>query len=131
MKRILCIIFSVLMMLTLCACGTSNKNKVSEVTLVFNANGENVSETLTDEEAAKLIEIFDGNSLQNLYRGTPSCSFDENVAIKIADRTYAIALDTCGIVKELSSNKHFSITDEDIAYIHSVFVKYGGYFPCV
>ncbi|MBE6562609.1 MAG: hypothetical protein E7660_02610 [Ruminococcaceae bacterium] len=131
MKRLLCIVLAFLMLFALYSCNTSSIKEGSEVTLIFAVGEKNISEKLTDEEAARMIEILDGNSLTNRVRGVPSCSFDENVAIKIGSRTYAIALDTCGTVMETGSLKYFNISDEDIAYIHSVFEKYGGYFPCV
>ena len=131
MKRIICFVLSILAVFALCSCNMSKVEAGSEVTLIFAVGDKNISEKLTEDEAARMIEILDGNSLTNRVRGIPSCSFDENVAIKIGSRTYAIALDTCGTVMETVSNKYFNISDEDIAYIHSVFEKYGGYFPCV
>ena len=120
-----------LMLLACCGCQT-NVSKNADVTLIFIYEDENIHVTLTDDEAAKVVEILDGNVYDPMVLfGYPSCGFSENVALKVGDRSFAIASDTCNCVWDLGNYLYFDIPKEDMAYIHSLFEKYGGYFPCV
>ena len=82
-------------------------------------------------EAEKIIDIIDGSEYDPFYSGIPSCGFDKNVSLKVGDRVFAIAPDTCNVIQDLSNLRFFSVSDEDMEYIHSLFEKYGGCFPCI
>lgn len=130
MKRWLAILLILTLALLLFGCRTM-VNKNAEVTLIFIYESENIQVTLTDEEAAKVTQILDGNAYDpSVLIGFPSCGFNENVAIKVGDRRFAIACDTCNCVLDLGNGLFFDVSKEDISYIHSLFERYGGYFPC-
>ena len=46
-------------------------------------------------------------------------------------QVFAIAFDTCNTVLHYASLRYFSVSQEDLAYLHALFEQYGGYFPCV
>lgn len=130
MKKVICSLMLIFVVFALCGCSQTSLDKNAPVTLTFIYGEENITVQLPDEEAAKVIEILDGNSYDSSF-GAPSCGFDKNISIKVADQVFAIARDTCKYVQDLDNLKYFNVSQEDIEYIHSLFEKYGGYFPCI
>ena len=122
---ILAILFS------FCGCTKTNAKTGSDVTLNFIYADKNIHVTLKDTEAEKVIDILNGKKYQPIASGITSCGFDKNISLKVGNRVFAIACDTCNCVQDLGNLRYFDISQEDMIYIHSLFEKYGGYFPCV
>lgn len=131
MKRSFAVLMILMMLLFICGCSKTSVNKNAEVTLTFIYGEENICVTLADDEAEKVIGILNGNPYDSISSGFPSCGFDKNISLKVGDRTFAIACDTCNSIQDLGNLRYFDIPTEDMAYIHSLFEKYGGYFPCI
>ena len=131
MKRLLAIIVALASVFALCSCSKTSVNKNAAVTLKFVYADENINITLTDEEAANVTSILDGKRYMPLSSGIPSCGFNQNISLKVGNRVFAIACDTCNTIQDLGNLRFFSISEEDNAYIRGLFEKYGGYFPCV
>ncbi len=132
MKRLLAVLLILVILFSLYACSKTRVNANQDVTLLFIYDDKNITATLTDEEAAKVIEILNGNTYDPTFLiGSPSCGFWNTVALKVGDRTFSIASDTCNCIRDLGNLRYFDIPEEEMAYIHSLFEKYGGYFPCV
>lgn len=131
MKRFVSIVLIVCIMLAVCGCAKTSVNENTKVTLTFIYGEQNIIVALSDAEAAKVIEIMNGNSYAPVFSGVPSCGFDKNISLKVGGRTFAIACDTCNTIRDLSNFRYFSVSQGEIDYIHSLFEKYGGHFPCV
>ena len=131
MKRFVTILFVLAIILTLCGCSGTRVNRDADVTLTFQYGDENISVVLPDEEAAKVIDILDGNRYDPMFSGVPSCGFNPDVSLKVDNRVFAIACDLCNYVQDLGNLRFFSIPQKDMEYIRSLFEEYGGYFPCV
>ncbi len=131
MKRYFAIFIILALMLSICGCGKTNVNTSGDVTLTFVYGEKDISVTLEDTEAEKVIDILNGNKYSPISSGVPSCGFDKNISLKVGDRVFAIACDTCNCIQDLGNLRYFDIPQEDMDYIHSLFEKYGGYFPCV
>lgn len=131
MKHLLTIIIILSIMLSVCGCSQTSVKEDADVTLTFIYGDKNVSVTLEDDEAEKVIDILNGNNYDPVSTSVPSCGFDKNISLKIGSHVFAIACDTCNCIQDLSNFRFFDIPKEDMKYIHSLFEKYGGYFPCV
>jgi hypothetical protein len=132
LRRLWIILLVLAMLLALNFCSKTRVAADQNVTLLFIYEDKNITATLTDEEAAKVIEILNGNTYDpTILFGSPSCGFWDTVALKVGDRTFSIASDGCNCIRDLGNLMYFDIPEEDMAYIHSLFEKYGGYFPCV
>ena len=133
MKRFVCIMvfLSAAFLLLLWGCSETRLSSGSDVTLNFRVYGENISVKLTEDEAQRVIEILDGNAYDSIFDGIPSCGFGEEVSLQIGNRKFAIAMDTCNCVQDLNSLRYFTVSQEGIDYLHLLFEKYGGYFPCI
>lgn len=131
MKRfgVLCIIF--VLVLSVCGCTKTNLNTSADVTLTFIYGEENICIALEEEESKAVIDILNGNNYAPLSSGIPSCGFNKDISLNVEGRVFAIACDTCNCVQDLGNLRFFDIPAKDMAYIHSLFEKYGGYFPCV
>lgn len=131
MKQLLAILIILSVVLAVCGCSKTSVSEDADVTLTFIYGDKDISVTLEDSEAEKVIDILNGNNYDPISFGVPSCGFDKNISLKVAGRTFAIACDTCNCIQDLGNLKYFCIPKEDMEYIHSLFEKYGGYFPCV
>ena len=131
MKRLLCIALVLLMLFTVCGCSKTSVSSNSKVELTFICGDQNINVVLSEEEAAKVISILDGKTYDPIWDGIPSCGFDKNISLKVGGHIYAVARDTCNAIQDYGNLRYFSLSQEDINYIHSLFEKYGGYFPCV
>ena len=131
MKRFFAVLMVLVVLVSIRGCSKTIVNKNADVTLSFVYGEDNISVTLEDYEAEKVIDILGGNNYDPIFFGVPSCGFDENISLKVGGRTFAIACDTCNTVQDLGNLRYFNIPNEDMEYIHSLFEKYGGYFPCI
>ncbi len=131
MKRLICITMILATMLALCSCSETDVRNGKSVELTFICYEEDISVKLTDEEANMVIEILDGKEYDPIFSGVPSCGFDKDISLKVGSHVYGIAMDGCGVILDYGNLRYFSVSKEDIEYIHSLFKKYGGYFPCV
>ena len=127
MKRLLTIFVILSLMVAVYGCSKTSVSEDADVTLTF----KDIRITLEDSEAKKVVDILNGNSYDPVSSGVPSCGFDKNVSLEIGGCVFAIARDTCNSIQDLSNLRYFSISQEDMEYIHSLFEKYGGYFPCI
>lgn len=131
MKRFLCIALLLSTLFIFCACSSTNVNSNADVELTFIYAEQSIIAVLPDNEAAKIIHILDHKRYDPIFAGVPSCGFDKNISLKVGDNIYAIACDTCNTVQDQGNLRYFSVTQEEMDYIHSLFKKYGGYFPCI
>ena len=133
MRRYFCVLLAmcIAFALLLWSCSKTRLSSDSDVTLNFQVYGENICVKLPEDESQKVIEILDGNSYRSFLDGIPSCGFCEEVSLQIGNRKFAIAMDTCNCVQDLGSLRYFTVSQEGIDYLHLLFEKYGGYFPCI
>ena len=131
MKRYIAIFLIMAALCSLCGCSKTSVTSHGDVTLTFVYGEENIQVILEADEAEKVIDILDGKRYDPVFSGVLSCGFDRDISFKVAGRTFAIACDSCNCVQDLGNLRYFEIPQEDMEYIHALFEKYGGYFPCV
>ena len=131
MKRTFVILMILTLMFSMCACYQTSISKNADVTLTFICGDANISVLLEDGAAKKVIDILDQNKYTPILSGVPSCGFDKNVSLKVGNRVFAIACDTCNCIQDLGNMRYFDIPQADMDYIHSLFEEHGGYFPCI
>lgn len=131
MKRLCAMLISFIVMLSICGCSKIRVKKDADITLTFIYQQENIRVALEEEEAEKVIAILDGHRYDPFFYGVPSCGFSKNISLKVGDRHFAIACDTCNCIQDLDNQRYFEIPMENMEYIRSLFEKYGGYFPCL
>ncbi len=82
--------------------------------------------TLNREEAARVANILNCNIYDSiLFSGVPSCGFGGDITIKVGGRTFLLPEDHCNTVQDKGNWRFFDISKEEMAYIHSLFNKYG------
>jgi hypothetical protein len=131
MKRVFCILLALVMVALLCGCGRTRVSSGAQVTLNFVYADQDIHMVLPEEEAARVIEILDGKAYDPIGSGTPSCGFSKDISLSVDGHVYAIARDTCAGFQDMGNLRYATISQEQIGYIHSLFEKYGGYFPCI
>ena len=131
MKRLSVIFLIIAVVFSLCSCSKTSITNHADVALTFIYSEESIHITLNEDEAETVINILNGNKYDPISSGVPSCGFDKNISLNVGGRVFAIACDTCNYIQDLGNLRYFDIPQEDMDYIHSLFEKYGGYFPCV
>ncbi len=131
MKHWLCTALTLLILVTACGCSGIRVRHGDNVDLSFVYAEQDIHVTLSDEEAEQVITILEKAVYDPVLTGIPSCGFDKNISLKVGNRVYAVARDTCNKMQDLGGLRCFTVLQEDIEYIHSLFEKYGGRFPCV
>ena len=131
MKQFFAVLMILVLLISICGCSKTSVSSNADVTLSFVYGDDNIRVTLEDDEAEKVIDILNGNDYHPFSSGVPSCGFDKNISLQVSMRTFAIACDTCNCIQDLGNLRYFDIPQEDMDYIHSLFEKYGGYFPCI
>ena len=99
-----------------------------EIIAVFQYGDADITKPLSDEDSEIVRKIFDGKSL---FSDSPSCGFDENVALIIGGNTYCIACDTCGVIYNVEEDKYFNLNDKENETLRNLLLEYGFTFPCV
>ena len=128
MKKLLSILLVSTLIFSLIGCAKISVTDKSSATLTFIHDGKNITEALNEEEANKLKAIFDGKAL---YSDSPSCAFSEDISISFGEQVFAIACDSCNVVKDCTSGKFFKVSEREKETIIAIFKNHGGYFPCV
>ena len=131
MKRFFAVLMILVLLISICGCSKTSVSNNADVTLSFVYGDDNIRVTLEDDEAEKVIDILNGNDYNPISSGTPSCGFDKSICLQVGGRVFAVACDTCNCIQDLGNLRYFDIPKEDMDYIHSLFEKYGGYFPCI
>ena len=117
----------VLMMISFSSC---SKVEVTDTKMiaVFRYGDVDISKPLSDEDTETIRAIFNG---KRLHSDSPSCGFDENVALVIGGNTYCIACDTCGMIYIAEKDEYFSLTDKENEILRDLLCEYGFTFPCL
>ncbi len=131
MKRFFVIAAVFLLMFCFHGCSTTYVTTSADVTLTFLHCDADIQVTLEKEEAAAVLRILNGNIYESIFLGSPACGFDRNISLRVGNRIFAIACDTCNCIQDYSNLRYFNIPRSDMDYIHGLFEKYGGHFPCV
>lgn len=130
-KYLVSILLVVILSVTLYSCSKTHTRSGRPVTLTYQIYGKDICVTLPEEDAEKVIAMLDHKPYRSVFvDGVPSCGFDKNVSLKIGNRIYAIACDTCNTVMDWRIGRYFYIEEADMDYIHRLFQQYGGDFPC-
>lgn len=131
MRRILSVLLVLAVLIGCTGCDRTSVDAHGEVILRLCNEEKDICMALSGDEAQKVISILDGKRYASSLSGVPACGFDPDISLQIGDQVYAIARDTCGILQDMTKARFFSVPEEDMAYIHTLFESYGGYFPCV
>lgn len=129
-KDIVCRISLLLVMFIIFSFSSCSKVEVAdgEMIAVFRYGDIDITKPLSDEDAKTVREIFNGKSL---FSDSPSCGFDENVALIINGNTYCIACDTCGTIYNVEKDKYFNLNEKENETLRDLLCEYGFTFPCL
>ena len=131
MKRLLAVLLALTLAFSLCGCAKTNVSIHDDVSLTFIHEKTHINVTLEADAAKSVIDILGQKRYDPIWTGVPTCGFDPNISLKVGDRVFAIACDSCNFVQDLNAQKYFSVSQNEMDQIRSLFEKYGGYFPCV
>lgn len=96
--------------------------------LAYSYGDIQIWEELYGADVDAVVDILNGK-LE--HHDNPACGFDEDIAIIIGGRTFALACDSCGVVKDCETGKYIYISDGERDILESLFTSRGGKFPCV
>ena len=132
MKRMLCILVAVVLLLSLAGCMPISISDGATGKVVYDYNGVSFEDDLTADEVAFVAKILNGKSQDaGLFSGVPSCGFDRDIAIIIGGTRYALACDKCGTLQNCSTLAYIHISDSERQILEEIFTSRGGKFPCI
>ena len=131
MKKIVAMILVLFVLLHLGGCCMVTIGSAEDGTVVYDRYGISFEEKLTEEEVKAVKNILNGKAIDFSFIGRPACGFDDNVAIIIDGRRFALACDKCGTVKDYSSMGYIHISDAERQVLEEIFTSRGGKFPCI
>lgn len=132
MRKLFCLVLVLLCCFSAAGCSKVSVSASASAQVIYDRNGISFSEALTAEEAATVAEILDGKSKVNYWSSTPSCGFDENVAIEIEGTRYALACDKCPTLKICGTlTTYIEISEAERNVLEAIFTARGGKFPCI
>ena len=122
--------FAAVLIIILTHAGSNPDARVTG-SIIFRGGKAEFEEDLTEEEVDTLLAILDGKKgYSGFLFGVPSCGFDRDIAFVLDGTRYMVACDTCGTL-QLSGMRYMDLSDDEIALIHRMFERRGGYFPCI
>ena len=127
-KKLLVIALAVLAVLFLIHRNALHLGNPGSAVLTYSYGEIYIWEELYGADVDAVVEILNGKMKHN---DNPACGFDEDIAIIIGGHTFALACDSCGVVKDCESGKYIYISDGEREILESLFTSRGGKFPCV
>ena len=85
-------------------------------------------EELYGKDVDEVVKILNGKVE---YNDNPACGFSEDISITIGGYTFALACDSCGVVKNCTSGKYIYISDAERDVLEKLFTSRSGKFPCI
>lgn len=95
-------------------------------TIIYRYDGTEINEPLSEEDALKIAELYDGKEL-SLF--TESCAFRDDIAISFGTQKLRIATDGSGTI--LYNGRFINIAGEQRARLRNILFQYGAEFPCL
>ena len=131
MKK-LSIMLVFMLLLSLCLAGCTrvsvSSKKPGELVFSFPERDVDIHQILTQEETDALAAIVNGKSMS--FENS-SCGFYRDVCFIIDGTRFCPACDTCNGIRVYGIGMEITVSQEDIQFIHDLFEKYGGEFPCI
>lgn len=130
MKKKLLVIALVLVLAVVCVVHRNalHLGNPGSAVLTYSYGDIQIREELYGADVDAVVEILNGKME---HTDNPACGFDEDIAIIIGGHTFALACDSCGVVKDCGTGKYIYISDGERDILESLFTSRGGKFPCV
>ena len=126
MKKCISMLMVVAILLTFSGCATIEHEKDASVTLCMIRDSITVTEAVTDEEAAVILDILNGKTANKSFLTTRwSCPFGFELAIRIDDALYLIAQDDCNVIWKEETTSVYRISDEEKEALEQIFLAHG------
>ena len=99
-----------------------------EAEVCFRYGKNDVRQRLEGADRDELATILDS---KRLYRGDPSCGFDEDVSVRFGAQTFCIARDTCPFLYCKEEDRYPKLSETEKSRLYELPEPYGVFFPCV
>ena len=96
------------------------------VYIVYSYDNIEINEPLSQDDASKIAELYDGESL-SLY--TESCAFQDNIAVCFGDQKLRLATDGSGTIQY--HGKFIDLEADKRLRLRNILSQYGAKFPCL
>lgn len=126
MKKLLCVMLAVNILLAFTGCATIRHEKDTSVKLYMVRDSITVTEELTGEEAEVILDILNGKKAYGNFLSTRwSCPFGFELAIRIDETVYLIAQDDCNVIWQEKSTNVYRISAEEKETLEQIFLAHG------
>ena len=127
MKKILCILLSVLLVMacTGCAAVISHPSGTA-VRICYDRENVSFDLELSQEEATAVLSVLNGKrrDLDMTVTGA-GCGFGREQAFIINGSTYCLAQDGCDVIWEEGTDNYYVVSDQEMNHLREIFKAHG------
>ena len=128
-RKIILIMLVLVLAVPFCGCGNTHRLENPGYAVITYSYGEiYFREEMYGNDVDAVVSVLSG---KREYEDNPACGFSEDISISINGNTYALACDSCGVVKNCTTGKYIFISDSERDVLEELFASRGGKFPCV
>ena len=127
MKKVLCILFSIFLLMGCmgCAAGISHPSD-TVVRICYDRENVSFDLELPQEEANVVLSVLNGKKrdLDMTVTGA-ACGFGREQSFVINGSTYCLAQDDCGVIWEEGTDSYYVISSQEMKQLKEIFKAYG------
>ena len=127
MKKVLCILLSILLLMGCMGCAAVISHPSGTAVRIF-YDRENVSFDLelSQEEANVVLSVLNGKrrDLDMTVTGA-GCGFGREQSFIIDGSTYCLAQDTCGVIWEEGTDNYYVVSQQELEQLKEIFKAHG------
>ena len=131
MKRMSCILLSILLLIWCTGCATVISHPLgTAVRICYDRENVSFDLELSQEEANIVLSVLNGKrrDLDKTVTGA-GCGFGQELSFIIDGNTYCLAQDACDVIWEEGTNNYYVLSTKEMNQLREIFNAHGGRLP--
>ena len=127
MKKVLCILLSILLLMGCMGCAAVISHPSgTAVWICYDRENVSFDLELSQEEANVVLSVLNGKrrDLDMTVTGA-GCGFGREQSFIIDGSTYCLAQDTCGIIWEEGTDNYYVVSQQELEQLQEIFKEHG------
>lgn len=127
MKKVLCILLSILLLMVCTGCGAViSHSSGNSVQICYDRENVSFDLELSQEEANVVLSILNGKrrDLDMTVTGA-GCGFGREQSFIIDGSTYCLGQDDCGVIWEEGTKNYYVVSQQELEQLQEIFKAHG------
>ena len=127
MKRVSCILLSVLLLVVCAGCAAAVSYPAETVVRIcYDRENASLELELSREEADVVLSVLNGKKRDlDLTVTGAACGFGREQAFLIAGTAYCLAQDGCGVIWEEGTDRYYIVSNQEMEQLKEIFQAHG------